>query len=76
MAHRVSSCEDISFEACRKDATFSRFLGEFPRRACLARSSLASWSPSLACKTRKTNACSLGYIICDGISRSQAPDAG
>lgn len=76
MAHRVSSCEDISFEACRKDATFSSFLGEFPRRACLARSSLASWLPSLACKTRKTNACFLGYIICDGIPRSQAPDAG
>ena len=76
MAHRVSSCEDISFEAYRKDATFSRFLGEFPRRACLARSSLASWLLSLACKTQKTNACSLGYIICDGISRSQAPDAG
>lgn len=76
MAHRVSSCEDISFEACRKDATSSRFSGEFPRRACLARSSLASWLPSLGCKTRKTNACSVGYINCDGIPRSQAPEAG
>lgn len=76
MAHRVSSCEDISFEACIKDATSSRFSGEFPRRACLARSSLASWLPSLGCKTRKTNACSVGYINCDGIPRSQAPEAG
>lgn len=76
MAHRVSSCEDISFEACRKDVTFPRFSGDIPRRACLPRSSLASWLPSLACKTRKGNACSVGYIICDGIPRSQAPEAG